>query len=121
MRRPGVIRGNWADGDWAGMEWEFRETLEFLDDPDLDLDDTLRGVAEFYGHKQQSYSAYLGSEHWLTTRKLALAAAKHRCEKCGSDRKLEVHHRSYAAIGLEHQNLATLQVLCSNCHTQEHQ
>jgi hypothetical protein len=35
------------------MEWEFRETLEFLDDPD-DLDGTLRGVAESYGHKQQS-------------------------------------------------------------------
>lgn len=61
------------------------------------------------------YSEYLRSEHWLQTRNLALQRAGYRCQLCGSDRELQVHHNSYQNLGNEADR--DLIVLCDRCHT----
>ena len=44
------------------------------------------------------------------------------CERCGRKDGLEVHHldNTYEIIGEELQHLNWLEVLCSECHEQEH-
>lgn len=57
---------------------------------------------------------YLRSEHWLRTRREALARADRRCQVCNGQQSLDVHHRTYERLGAE---LPTdLTVLCRRCH-----
>lgn len=60
------------------------------------------------------YRAHLASPQWQAIRRAALERAKHRCAFCATDRKLEVHHNSYARLG--HEQPEDLTVLCDNCH-----
>ena len=71
-------------------------------------------------HEDNSeYLEYLKSEHWQTTRRLALEHYKNVCDSCGCSNKLEVHHLTYTNKGKE--NLADLQILCRDCHEEEHE
>jgi len=117
--RPSSIRGSWEEGDWAGSEFEFRETLEYLDDPEKDIDQTLRLVAEDYGHRQGSYLAYLESSYWKQVRAQALSDAGNQCG-CGQTEALQVHHKKYCARYTEHLNMHLLEVVCPKCHAQSH-
>ena len=117
--RPISVGGRWGEGDWAGLEFEFRETLEYLDDPDEDIDSVLRLQAEDYGHKQDSYSAYLDSSYWKQVRAQALHSAGFRC-RCGETENLQVHHKKYCARYTEHLNMHLLEVVCPRCHAQSH-
>ena len=66
-----------------------------------------------------SYLEYLSSKWWKYRRRQALKRAKHRCEKCGATKKLEVHHKTYETLGKEKDE--DLQVLCVPCHEHAHQ
>jgi len=72
-------------------------------------DDILKGM---------DYREYLKSEHWLNTRKEALARAKSHCQVCNSPTRLEVHHRTYERRGAELPE--DLIVLCHTCHETFH-
>lgn len=63
---------------------------------------------------QLSYSEYLKTEWWQQRRAKALAYAEHRCQVCNSDKRPEVHHRTYERLG--HERAADLVVLCRDCH-----
>lgn len=65
-----------------------------------------------------SYKEYLKSSSWKYMKNLAIKAAEGRCQLCNSDKKLEVHHRTYERIGEE--RIADLIVLCHNCHGRFH-
>jgi hypothetical protein len=65
-----------------------------------------------------SYAEYLRSPGWKARRKLALSAARHRCQVCNGKRKLQVHHRTYERIGRERPD--DLVVLCNACHALFH-
>lgn len=69
--------------------------------------------------KSMSYGQYLKTRHWQGMRKQALARADNKCEICGSDRFLNVHHEIYRGRGKE--KLSDLKVLCSGCHCNEHE
>ena len=120
MTRPSHVKGNWSDGDWAGHEMDFRETLPFLDDPEDDIHSILCDQAEQYGHKQDLYKAYLLTDYWSKVRRQKIQAAKHKCESCGCEDRLEVHHKKYPARYTEASNLHMLKVLCARCHRLEH-
>jgi hypothetical protein len=65
--------------------------------------------------KQREYrEVYLCSDHWRWKRRLALAAAEHRCQVCYGDKRLDVHHRTYERLGQE--RVSDLTVLCRECH-----
>jgi HNH endonuclease len=66
-----------------------------------------------------SYRAYLNSPHWRVRRNRALNNAGWRCQRCGSQRDLQVHHRSYQRLGAEWDS--DLEVLCFDCHNGHHQ
>ena len=63
---------------------------------------------------QLPYSEYLKTEGWKVRRAKALARAEHRCQVCNSDKRLEIHHRTYERLG--HERDADLVVLCRSCH-----
>lgn len=62
---------------------------------------------------------YLLSDHWRETREAALERAGRKCQLCGYEGRLQVHHRSYERLGAE---LPTdLTVLCQDCHDTHHE
>jgi 5-methylcytosine-specific restriction endonuclease McrA len=65
------------------------------------------------------YREYLQTKYWRARRSRALRLAHFRCQACGSPRRLEVHHRTYARRGREAD--ADLVVLCGRCHRRRHQ
>ena len=64
------------------------------------------------------YAAYMGSPEWKNFRRMALAKASHRCQVCGSNLNLQVHHNNYDRLGCE--LLSDVVVLCEPCHNLHH-
>lgn len=63
-----------------------------------------------------SYRKYLRSKAWRALRKQVLIRDGYRCQKCGSNENLQVHHRTYDNIGREKpEDLVTL---CRKHHEQ---
>ena len=60
------------------------------------------------------YKKYLKSVEWKTKRSFAIKMAKYKCQRCGSTKKLEVHHKNYECLYYERLN--DVEVLCTNCH-----
>ena len=68
--------------------------------------------------RKAKHRAYLKSPQWKARRKNALGRAGGRCEDCGTERNLHVHHLTYKRHGNELQR--DLRVLCARCHRQRH-
>lgn len=62
----------------------------------------------------QEYSTYLESPEWKQRRKQRLQLAQARCRVCGSRKRLQVHHLTYARIFNE--PMEDLLVLCRQHH-----
>ena len=63
----------------------------------------------------------LNPARWHRVRKVTLRRCGSKCTKCGSRRKLHVHHKKqksiYPSLAYTQSNLT---VLCSNCHHKWH-
>jgi 5-methylcytosine-specific restriction endonuclease McrA len=66
----------------------------------------------------QTYREYLKSEHWINFKKESLNFLGHKCQRCGSTRKVIIHHKTYINRG--HEALADVEALCKRCHQIEH-
>jgi len=64
------------------------------------------------------YLVYLRSPLWRLRRRLWILGAWGRCERCGSRRRLTVHHRTYQRLG--HERRSDIEVLCWRCHHDRH-
>ena len=65
------------------------------------------------------YEQYLRSRHWLdVVRPAAIERANGRCQLCGGERDLHVHHNNYDRLGAELPS--DVVVLCSRCHWHHH-
>jgi 5-methylcytosine-specific restriction endonuclease McrA len=71
------------------------------------------------GCKKIDYQAYLRSANWKAIRERSLRRANHKCELCGSNASLQVHHKTYKRLGRE--RMKDLQVLCDGCHRNTHE
>lgn len=60
------------------------------------------------------WGRYLSRAHWRTIRVKKLISVGEKCEICGADQSLNVHHNDYS--NLFDEDLADLQVLCVKCH-----
>lgn len=71
----------------------------------------------YYGDQNYYREKYLKSEHWklLRIKKLQLNP---RCEKCGSNKKIEPHHINYK--NLYNVDIEDLMTLCRRCHIKIH-
>lgn len=65
------------------------------------------------------YKDYLQSDWWKQRRLRSLRLAGFRCQRCGSDAMLQVHHLNYKRLGRERD--ADLEALCRQCHERIHQ
>lgn len=77
-----------------------------------------RGWVRYQIDPKKDYQAYLRTDAWNDRRWDAIERAGHVCERCGNERRLEVHHKTYANLGCEKPE--DLEVLCSDCHFEEH-
>ena len=56
----------------------------------------------------------------LQFREDLLISAKNKCQWCGSDKKLEIHHKKYTFSKTLKQEEKNCVVLCQKCHRQLH-
>lgn len=61
-----------------------------------------------------NYQQYLQSDHWKKTAAAARVRANNRCQVCGSEKNIDVHHNSYQRLGQEEP--FDLVCLCHLCH-----
>jgi len=61
-----------------------------------------------------TYIRYINSEAWRKRRARALKLAGHRCQVCGRNWSLQVHHNTYERLG--HEADSDLLVTCASCH-----
>jgi len=66
----------------------------------------------------KTYQEYLQSKHWKNKKKEYYNKNKRKCTKCGSEKDLHLHHKTYQRVGNE--LLKDLTCLCANCHSEEH-
>ena len=70
------------------------------------------------GHSPE-YVAYLASPAWSAFRqRYRTSGRRWRCAACGSESRLDLHHRTYARLGREH--LADVVPVCRECHENIH-
>jgi hypothetical protein len=67
--------------------------------------------------KNLTYSEKLKDKRWQNKRNAVKEKADFKCQDCGSDKNLEIHH-CYYKFGLEpwQYPIDSLRCLCSNCH-----
>lgn len=65
-----------------------------------------------------NYDNYINSKEWQNRRKELFAKRGKICERCGSDRRIHVHHGTYKNLGSELEN--ELFILCKPCHVEYH-
>lgn len=82
--------------------------------------DQNKPAVDFDTLRRQAYETWLQSEYWSEVRKLIHRRANSKCEQCGGDTELEVHHKTYEHHGIEHLYLQDLILLCGDCHESKH-
>lgn len=65
-----------------------------------------------------SYKDYLSTDHWKIIKEKVRIKFNNKCNKCGSQYRLETHHKTYKNIGKE--PMSDLILLCHNCHYKLH-
>jgi len=69
-------------------------------------------------HDKQLYRAYLRTPEWKAIKLEIHSLRNHKCERCDSTYRLEVHHKTYK--NLFNESPKDLELLCHNCHGKEH-
>lgn len=96
----------------------FEERAEIIINP-MFLEDGL--IAEAI--RKLSYDEFLATPYWETITTYKRQKANFKCERCGSSKHTQTHHKTYAHHGYEH-NIDVINedliVLCEDCHRQEH-
>lgn len=64
------------------------------------------------------YKKYMCSDEWRSKCEEVFSIRGRRCEACGSQKSIEVHHKTYGNLGYE--PLDDLSVVCKNCHKKIH-
>jgi HNH endonuclease len=68
--------------------------------------------------RQPSYNTYINSKAWKLKRMEILRRDGRKCVRCGSKRRLQIHHKTYVRFGNEDD--ADLETLCEHCHREGH-
>jgi|GEM_PF-798842 len=70
--------------------------------------------------KDINYKDFLKTDYWRFVRKIVLKRDKNKCQMCGRNNNLHIHHLTYKNHFNEHKNLNDLITLCDQCHSIEH-
>ena len=85
----------------------------------LSLFPTVQPRRQHHINHGDHYRVWLGTVQWQRRREQTLDHDDYRCQNCGSDEALVVHHTTYARVGDEWPE--DLTTLCRSCHEWEHQ
>jgi 5-methylcytosine-specific restriction endonuclease McrA len=118
-RTPHMTHKSYRYGEYEYQLWDFRES-DFLEDPEEDVDFILRSKGQDAAWRQEAYDDYLCSDYWERVRAAMFAKHNGRCQACGKEYGLQVHHKTYPRRFTELQNLHMLELLCDQCHHQSH-
>ncbi len=66
----------------------------------------------------EEYKQYLKGEKWAEIRNDIYFVRGKKCERCGSEKNVQVHHKHYRNIF--HEEPEDLEILCNGCHLNEH-
>ena len=97
----------------------------YLLDPEDEVEvmqDFAHDAYEDYEHRQYVYYEYLESAKWKRIKE-AVTNRDKVCQGCGCPypEKLQIHHKKYIPRHQETpQNISHLVLLCSRCHSMEH-
>ena len=69
---------------------------------------------------EQRYKDFLSSWVWGSTRARILKRAGDKCEVCGAEGTLHIHHKTYRRVGGNELD-EDLIVLCPKCHKRVHE
>ena len=67
------------------------------------------------------YEDFLKTPYWKAISGYIKERDLHRCEKCGAQKRLQVHHLTYQHHGDELHNMRDLVTLCRKCHNETHE
>lgn len=68
-----------------------------------------------------TYQEYLASDEWKKIRHKASKRARYKkCAKCGSKKKIHLHHKNYKWLGTKNA-MVNIIPLCADCHDEVHQ
>lgn len=75
--------------------------------------------------RKSNYVRQLQTPYWQEVCRIVRLRDGHRCQRCGKDYTLEVHHKTYyvdghSIVGNERQHLDCLVTLCADCHSKVH-
>lgn len=75
--------------------------------------------------RKSNYSKSLNNPYWEEVKRKVRIRDNHRCQMCGKDYGLEIHHKTYkingqSIVGKELEHLDCLITLCGTCHQRVH-
>lgn len=75
--------------------------------------------------RPSNYVRQLRTDYWREVCRIVRTRDGHRCQRCGKNYTLEVHHKTYyvggkTIVGHEREHLDCLVTLCAACHQREH-
>jgi 5-methylcytosine-specific restriction endonuclease McrA len=114
-----MAHNSYRYGGYEDCLWDFRGG-DFIEDPDEDMDQSLRCRGQDAADRQETYDDFLESDYWAKVRAAMMAKHDCKCQSCGAIDKLQVHHKSYPKRYTELHNLHMLELLCQTCHHQSH-
>jgi len=77
-------------------------------------------IKEIEARRRMPYHKFLETEYWHSVRIKKITMVGGRCQQCGSNEDIQVHHKTYHNRGDELRHLGDLMVLCSSCHSRIH-
>ena len=87
-----------------------------LKKPTIKKQNVLRKRLKLLGYS--SYYEYLKSDHWKNFKKYYYKYNPKICASCGSQEKLNLHHRTYKNLGRE--TFKDIICFCESCHNKKH-
>lgn len=63
---------------------------------------------------RKRYKRHIGSKQWRTTKQRLLLERGARCQRCGREPPLSLHHKTYERFGRERDD--DLELVCEACH-----
>ena len=124
-------RNNMTYGDFF-EEFAEKATKGLEQQKQRDLDNTIRDIQqilreddlkaeyEFQRYTQRRHE-YMKTDAWQTIRALILALGDYKCDMCGTQSNLDIHHISYKEEPGEEDIIDDLIPLCRECHEKVHQ
>ena len=70
-------------------------------------------------YANENYKRFIRSNEWQKIRERIIHDRRYKCEKCGFDKKLHVHHVTYIRFGGNELD-EDLKLLCKKCHKKIH-